>query len=171
MITWTKKDQGEFKLRNQEEVAKRWGDVKQRPGMNYDKLSRALRYYYQKNIIKKVEVCLFICQSQCLYVCLSFWLLVFCLLVSNIANQNSLNAYNNDKSNWLSVKSITISDCTFIAPTRLTDSGWCTNLWSSRTNTSQSKDSYQKTPTWTTHQLKRRKQTSQSNRSMTTSSK
>lgn len=55
MITWTKKEQGEFKLRNQEEVAKRWGDLKQRPGMNYDKLSRALRYYYQKNIIKKVS--------------------------------------------------------------------------------------------------------------------
>ncbi|XP_031571214.1 ETS domain-containing protein Elk-4-like isoform X2 [Actinia tenebrosa] len=55
MITWTKKEQGEFKLRNQEEVAKRWGDLKQRPGMNYDKLSRALRYYYQKNIIKKVN--------------------------------------------------------------------------------------------------------------------
>ncbi|XP_020900879.1 ETS-related transcription factor Elf-1 isoform X1 [Exaiptasia diaphana] len=55
MISWTKKDQGEFKLRNQEEVAKRWGDVKQRPGMNYDKLSRALRYYYQKNIIRKVN--------------------------------------------------------------------------------------------------------------------
>lgn len=45
----------EFKLRNQEEVAKCWGELKQRPGMNYDKLSRALRYYYQKNIIKKVN--------------------------------------------------------------------------------------------------------------------
>lgn len=55
LITWTNKDKGEFKLRNQEEVAKRWGELKQRPGMNYDKLSRALRYYYQKNIIKKVS--------------------------------------------------------------------------------------------------------------------
>lgn len=55
LITWTKREKGEFKLRNQEEVAKRWGELKQRPGMNYDKLSRALRYYYQKNIIKKVS--------------------------------------------------------------------------------------------------------------------
>ena len=55
LITWTDKDKREFKLRNQEEVAKRWGELKQRPGMNYDKLSRALRYYYQKNIIKKVS--------------------------------------------------------------------------------------------------------------------
>lgn len=53
LITWTKREKGEFKLRNQEEVAKRWGELKQRPGMNYDKLSRALRYYYQKNIIRK----------------------------------------------------------------------------------------------------------------------
>ena len=55
LITWTNKDMREFKLRNQEEVAKCWGELKQRPGMNYDKLSRALRYYYQKNIIKKVN--------------------------------------------------------------------------------------------------------------------
>ena len=55
LITWTNKDKREFKLRNQEEVAKCWGELKQRPGMNYDKLSRALRYYYQKNIIRKVR--------------------------------------------------------------------------------------------------------------------
>lgn len=55
LIMWTKREKGEFKLRNQEEVAKRWGELKQRPGMNYDKLSRALRYYYQKNIIRKVS--------------------------------------------------------------------------------------------------------------------
>ncbi|XP_068714821.1 ETS domain-containing protein Elk-4-like [Montipora capricornis] len=55
LITWTNKEKREFKLRNQEEVAKCWGELKQRPGMNYDKLSRALRYYYQKNIIKKVS--------------------------------------------------------------------------------------------------------------------
>lgn len=54
-IHWTKKEEKEFKLKNQEEVARRWGNLKQRPGMNYDKLSRALRYYYQKNIIKKVR--------------------------------------------------------------------------------------------------------------------
>ncbi|XP_031571239.1 transcriptional regulator ERG homolog isoform X2 [Actinia tenebrosa] len=55
MIGWTNREGGEFKLKNQEEVAKRWGDLKRRPGMNYDKLSRALRYYYQKGIIKKVN--------------------------------------------------------------------------------------------------------------------
>lgn len=55
MICWTNREAGEFKLKNQEEVARRWGTLKHRPGMNYDKLSRALRYYYQKGIIKKVS--------------------------------------------------------------------------------------------------------------------
>lgn len=55
MICWTNREAGEFKLKNQEEVARRWGNLKHRPGMNYDKLSRALRYYYQKGIIKKVN--------------------------------------------------------------------------------------------------------------------
>uniref|UniRef100_A0A915EKY8 ETS domain-containing protein n=1 Tax=Ditylenchus dipsaci TaxID=166011 RepID=A0A915EKY8_9BILA len=47
--------QGEFKLVNPDEVAKRWGDRKSKPNMNYDKLSRALRYYYDKNIMSKVH--------------------------------------------------------------------------------------------------------------------
>ncbi len=38
-----------------DEVAKRWGERKSKPNMNYDKLSRALRYYYDKNIMTKVH--------------------------------------------------------------------------------------------------------------------
>ncbi|XP_045312196.1 ETS domain-containing protein Elk-4 isoform X1 [Leopardus geoffroyi] len=54
MISWTSND-GEFKLLQAEEVARLWGIRKNKPNMNYDKLSRALRYYYVKNIIKKVN--------------------------------------------------------------------------------------------------------------------
>ncbi|XP_037928309.1 DNA-binding protein D-ETS-6-like [Teleopsis dalmanni] len=46
---------GEFKLIDPDEVAKRWGERKAKPNMNYDKLSRALRYYYDKNIMTKVH--------------------------------------------------------------------------------------------------------------------
>lgn len=53
IITWTNHE-GEFKLINAEEVARLWGLRKNKHNMNYDKLSRALRYYYDKNIIKKV---------------------------------------------------------------------------------------------------------------------
>lgn len=64
LICWTSND-GEFKLLKAEEVAKLWGLRKNKTNMNYDKLSRALRYYYDKvNFvilvqIKKVETLLF----------------------------------------------------------------------------------------------------------------
>lgn len=53
IICWTN-NEGEFKLLDAEQVAKLWGLKKNKNNMNYDKLSRALRYYYDKNIIKKV---------------------------------------------------------------------------------------------------------------------
>ncbi|XP_044138538.1 Friend leukemia integration 1 transcription factor-like isoform X2 [Bufo gargarizans] len=46
---------GEFKMTDPDEVARRWGERKSKPNMNYDKLSRALRYYYDKNIMSKVH--------------------------------------------------------------------------------------------------------------------
>ena len=54
MIEWTKMSAAEFKLLDPEEVARRWGHQKNRPTMNYDKLSRSLRYYYEKGIMQKV---------------------------------------------------------------------------------------------------------------------
>lgn len=41
-ITWEGTN-GEFKLTDPDEVARRWGERKSKPNMNYDKLSRALR--------------------------------------------------------------------------------------------------------------------------------
>ena len=51
-ISWTG-DGWEFKLSDPDEVARRWGQRKNKPKMNYEKLSRGLRYYYDKNIIHK----------------------------------------------------------------------------------------------------------------------
>ncbi|ELT93770.1 hypothetical protein CAPTEDRAFT_49617, partial [Capitella teleta] len=45
---------GEFRMLDPEEVAKRWGKRKNRSNMNYDKMGRALRYYYDKLILTKV---------------------------------------------------------------------------------------------------------------------
>nr|CAH8864564.1 unnamed protein product [Trichobilharzia regenti] len=53
-ITWEGTN-GEFKLVDPDEVARRWGERKSKPNMNYDKLSRALRYYYDKNIMSKIN--------------------------------------------------------------------------------------------------------------------
>lgn len=52
-IKWTD-DSGEFKVFDTEELARLWGGRKGRNTMNYDKLSRSLRYYYDKGILKKV---------------------------------------------------------------------------------------------------------------------
>ena len=43
----------EYPLVDPDEVARRWGRRKNKPKMNYEKLSRGLRYYYDKNIIEK----------------------------------------------------------------------------------------------------------------------
>ena len=53
-ITWEGTN-GEFKITDPDEAARRWGERKSKPNMNYDKLSRALRYYYDKNIMTKVH--------------------------------------------------------------------------------------------------------------------
>lgn len=50
LITWTG-EEGEFKLLDAEEVARLWGLRKNKHNMNYDKLSRALRYYYDKVLL------------------------------------------------------------------------------------------------------------------------
>ncbi|KAJ3597556.1 hypothetical protein NHX12_001079 [Muraenolepis orangiensis] len=66
-ITWTG-DGWEFKMSDPSEVAKRWGQCKNKPKMNYEKLSRGLRYYYHKNIIHKTAgkryVYRFVCDIQ-----------------------------------------------------------------------------------------------------------
>ena len=42
-----------FMILSSFQVARRWGLRKNKPKMNYEKLSRGLRYYYDKNIICK----------------------------------------------------------------------------------------------------------------------
>ncbi|XP_073727513.1 ETS domain-containing transcription factor ERF-like isoform X2 [Misgurnus anguillicaudatus] len=53
-ITWGS-EWGEFVIRDPEKLAKLWGERKGKPHMNYDKLSRALRYYYNKRILHKTK--------------------------------------------------------------------------------------------------------------------
>ena len=54
IITWAGNG-GEFKLLDPEAVSMLWGMRKRKPNMNYDKLSRAIRYYYDKKIMHKVH--------------------------------------------------------------------------------------------------------------------
>lgn len=70
LIVWTGRNM-EFKLIDPEEVARLWGIQKNRPAMNYDKLSRSLRYYYEKGIMQKVAgeryVYKFVCNPEALF--------------------------------------------------------------------------------------------------------
>lgn len=54
IISWVGTD-GEFKLLDPEAVSRLWGGRKRKPSMNYDKLSRAIRYYYDKKIMHKIH--------------------------------------------------------------------------------------------------------------------
>ncbi|KAF8571308.1 hypothetical protein P879_01298 [Paragonimus westermani] len=83
-------DDGEFKLSNPERVAAMWGQRKNKPAMNYEKLSRALRYYYDGDMISKVHgkrfVYKFICDLKTL---LGFSAGELYMLVKNCAEKHS----------------------------------------------------------------------------------
>lgn len=53
-IEWKNQSKGVFRLLDHNGLARLWGRQKNRKNMTYEKLSRALRYYYSKNILKKV---------------------------------------------------------------------------------------------------------------------
>ncbi|KAK0140843.1 SAM pointed domain-containing Ets transcription factor [Merluccius polli] len=55
-IRWMNKEKGIFKIEDSAHVARLWGLRKNRPAMNYDKLSRSIRQYYKKGIIRKPDV-------------------------------------------------------------------------------------------------------------------
>ena len=72
IIEWTaNKSEYEFRLLQPDVVAIWWGHQKNRQNMNYDKLSRSLRYYYNRKIITKVNseryVYRFCCNPELLY--------------------------------------------------------------------------------------------------------
>ncbi|XP_060531265.1 DNA-binding protein D-ETS-4 [Cylas formicarius] len=54
-IRWLDRSKGIFKIEDSVKVARLWGKRKNRPAMNYDKLSRSIRQYYKKGIMKKTE--------------------------------------------------------------------------------------------------------------------
>lgn len=55
-VEWINRASGEFKITNTKELSILWGKCKNSKNtMNYDKLSRTIRYYIHLNILKKVQ--------------------------------------------------------------------------------------------------------------------
>ncbi|XP_072172282.1 uncharacterized protein [Diadema setosum] len=54
-IKWEDKDTGVFRIVNSKVVASKWGEIKNNPRMTYEKLSRAMRYYYKRQILERVD--------------------------------------------------------------------------------------------------------------------
>lgn len=65
LIKWTQEEDYEFKILQPATVAKMWGKKKNKPTMNYEKLSRGLRYYYGKSVIEKVHGKRYVYQFMC----------------------------------------------------------------------------------------------------------
>ena len=54
MVSWENKKEGLFRFRDAQAFAALWGKHRNRPSMTYDKVARALRYYYKRDILNQV---------------------------------------------------------------------------------------------------------------------
>eukprot|EP00117_Sycon_ciliatum_P037212 scpid41532/ scgid27877/ ETS-related transcription factor Elf-4; E74-like factor 4; Myeloid Elf-1-like factor len=54
-IAWIDDRSGKFRIVNSEKIAKMWGDYRSVPAMDYEKMTRALRYYYRRRILEKLQ--------------------------------------------------------------------------------------------------------------------
>ncbi|XP_054633830.1 ETS homologous factor isoform X4 [Dunckerocampus dactyliophorus] len=55
LIKWEDRKEGVFRFLKSEEVAQLWGRKKNNNSMTYEKLSRAMRYYYKREILERVD--------------------------------------------------------------------------------------------------------------------
>nr|CAB3254116.1 transcription factor protein [Phallusia mammillata] len=55
LIKWEDRQLGVFRFVQSDVVASMWGEKKRNPKMTYEKLSRAMRYYYNRGILERVD--------------------------------------------------------------------------------------------------------------------
>ena len=54
MVSWENQQDGLFRFHDPPAFAALWGRHRNRPSMTYDKVARALRYYYRRDILEQV---------------------------------------------------------------------------------------------------------------------
>ncbi|XP_065557376.1 ETS homologous factor-like isoform X4 [Artemia franciscana] len=54
MVRWENVEEGVFRIVKSEQLAGLWGQIKNNPKMTYEKLSRAMRYYYKSRVFLPV---------------------------------------------------------------------------------------------------------------------
>ncbi|XP_078076506.1 ETS homologous factor [Mustelus asterias] len=55
LLKWENRSEGVFRFLKSEAVAQLWGKKKNNSSMTYEKLSRAMRYYYKREILERVD--------------------------------------------------------------------------------------------------------------------
>ncbi|XP_060560863.1 uncharacterized protein LOC132720696 [Ruditapes philippinarum] len=55
ILKWENQNEGVFRFVQSESVAQLWGTLKSNENMTYEKLSRAMRHYYKRGILERVE--------------------------------------------------------------------------------------------------------------------
>ncbi|XP_030077097.1 ETS-related transcription factor Elf-3-like [Microcaecilia unicolor] len=55
LMKWEDRSEGVFRFLKSEAVAQLWGQRKKNSSMTYEKLSRAMRYYYKREILERVD--------------------------------------------------------------------------------------------------------------------
>ncbi|XP_067907245.1 ETS homologous factor-like isoform X2 [Heterodontus francisci] len=55
LLKWEDRTEGTFRFLRSDAVAQLWGQKKNNSSMTYEKLSRAMRYYYKKGILERVD--------------------------------------------------------------------------------------------------------------------
>ena len=54
-VKWMRREKGLFRIQNPSKLSTLWGKYRDCPAMTYEKMSRAMRYYYRREILDQTD--------------------------------------------------------------------------------------------------------------------